>query len=332
MGDYGKDVNLNKDRPVSDGLPLMPLTDKWVVTISTQYGCSMGCQFCDVPRVGKGRNASLLDLQQQVIAALNLHPEVKYSNRLNIHYARMGEPSFNPAVLDHAKWMHTHIDPEYNVHPVLTTMMPKRNEWLKTFLHTWIRIKNRLYRGNAGLQISLNGTNEDERAKMFSGNALPIHEVARIFDDAIPVGRKFTLNFPVCQWEIRPEILLRYFDPGKFLLKLTPMHETTAANRFGWKTEGDYVSPEPYQDKADALRAAGYDVLVFIASRDEDDGMITCGNAALAAEKTGKFPKLRKGPLVFTGGSPVGSAEYKSWHGSADPFELRTTDSLGVSG
>lgn len=43
IGDYGKDVNLNQGKPVPDGLPIMPLTEKWVVTISTQYGCSMGC-------------------------------------------------------------------------------------------------------------------------------------------------------------------------------------------------------------------------------------------------------------------------------------------------
>ena len=46
LGDYGKDINLNQDKPVKDGTPLMPLTEKWVLTISTQYGCSMGCNFC----------------------------------------------------------------------------------------------------------------------------------------------------------------------------------------------------------------------------------------------------------------------------------------------
>ena len=72
----------------------------------------------------------------------------------------MGEPTWNPNVLDHAKWMKDHIDPEYNVHPVLTTMMPAKNEWLKTAVHTWIRIKNRVYGGNAGLQVSINSTDD----------------------------------------------------------------------------------------------------------------------------------------------------------------------------
>jgi 23S rRNA (adenine2503-C2)-methyltransferase len=50
LGDYGQHVNLNQHRKVEHG-PMLPLTEKWVITISTQYGCSMGCQFCDVPKV-----------------------------------------------------------------------------------------------------------------------------------------------------------------------------------------------------------------------------------------------------------------------------------------
>jgi len=322
MGDYGKDVNLNGDGRVNDGTPMIPLTDKWVVTISTQHGCSMACKFCDVPKVGKGINCTLLDLQQQVISALHLHPEVTYSNRLNIHYARMGEPTFNPNVLDHAKWLKEHIDPEYNVHPVLTTMMPKRNEWLKTMIHAWVRIKNRVYRGNAGLQISLNGTNEDERDFMFSHNALPLPDIAKMLEGCVPVGRKFTLNFPIAGWEIRGDVLLRYFDPERFILKLTPLHKTTRGDKFGIETEGDYCSPSVYEPIANDLRKSGYEVLVFIASEDEDAGMITCGNAALS----GKMPRLRKGPMSFIGGSPVGKTLYQPWDSQPDPYHEALTE------
>ena len=72
LGDYGQAVNLNQGKPVPDGLPLMPLTEKWVVTISTQYGCSMGCEFCDVPKVGPGKNATFHDLCGEVLSALTL--------------------------------------------------------------------------------------------------------------------------------------------------------------------------------------------------------------------------------------------------------------------
>lgn len=327
IGDYGKDVNLNKDTVVPDDLPLLPLTDKLVITISTQYGCSMGCQFCDVPKVGPGTNCTLNDLQQQVIHGLSVYPSVKYSNRLNIHYARMGEPSWNPSVLDHAKWMKEHIDPEYNVHPVLTSMMPAKNEWLKTFIHTWVRIKNRVYRGNAGLQLSINSTSENERLKIFSKNALPLHAIAKIMDGCIPVGRKFTLNFPVANWEVDPCVLSRYFDPSHWIVKLTPMHETATAKRFGHHTVGDYTNPEAYKEIADSCKREGFEVLVFIASRDEDEGMITCGNAVLASQKTQKVPRARIGPLSFMGGSEIGRTPFRSWSEQKDPYHVDLVES-----
>jgi 23S rRNA (adenine2503-C2)-methyltransferase len=140
----------------------------------------MGCGFCDVPRVGPGKNATFYDLTGQVLAAVGLHPEVTETRRLNVHVARMGEPTWNPVVLDLGKWLHTHMNDTYNVHPVVSTMMPKRNEWLKTFVHTWMRMKNRLYHGEAGLQISINSTRDDQRESMFNGNACSLAEIGRV--------------------------------------------------------------------------------------------------------------------------------------------------------
>ena len=109
VGDYGKDANIKADflgitrelNGVPNGKP-MPLTEKWVVTISTQYGCSMGCKFCDVPKVGPGRNATAQDLREEIEWALGMHSEIKHTKRLNVHYARMGEPTWNRAVLENA--------------------------------------------------------------------------------------------------------------------------------------------------------------------------------------------------------------------------------------
>lgn len=327
MGDYGKDINLGSGAVV-DGTPLIPLTDKWVFSISTQYGCSMGCQFCDVPKVGPGANATLHDMQQQVLLGLKTHSEITYSNRLNIHYARMGEPTWNPAVLDHARWMKEHIDPEYNVHPVLTTMMPAKNEWLKVMLHAWMRMKNRVYHGNAGLQLSINSTDEEERHRIFSGNALALSDISAMCDGMVPIGRKITLNFPVCQWTVDPRILRRYFDPERFLVKLTPMHVTDASLKFGHETSGDYTTLEPYEPLAQAIRDEGFDVLIFIASREEDHGFITCGNAALAVRngRAKKEIQLRTGELNFIGGASVGITPFAKWSEQPDRYHTATTE------
>jgi 23S rRNA (adenine2503-C2)-methyltransferase len=289
LGDYGKEVNVKCDvmgltRNISkvEHTKLLPLEEKWVVTISTQYGCSMRCTFCDVPKVGTGVNATKQDLIRQVLTGIALHPEIKSSKRLNIHFARMGEPTWNPNVLEATKWFKTHIDPEFRIHPVVSTMMPKRNIWLKTFIHTWIEIKNRLLEGEAGLQLSINSTSEEERLVMFGDCACTLDEIKEIMDGITPKGRKITLNFAIANYTIDPNVLLKYFNPDAYLLKLTPMHKTEEALRNNIETSGEYDTYQPYQIYEEALKKAGYDVLVFIASKEEDLGRITCGNAILS--------------------------------------------------
>lgn len=288
LGDYGKDVNIKCDalgltRELSQvkHTTLLPLEEKWVITISTQYGCSMGCNFCDVPKVGPGKNATFKDLIKQVLTGITLHPEVETTKRLNVHFARMGEPTWNPHVLDAAKWIKEHIDPEYKVHPVVSTMMPCHNEWLKTFVHTWMRIKNRLYKGEAGLQLSINSTNETERSIMFNRNACTLEEIAKTMEGIVPSGRKVTLNFAVANYEVDPSVLTKYFDPDEYIIKLTPMHKTKTALENEVQTPGDYTTYYSYKDIEESLKKAGYDVLVFIASDYEDLSRITCGNAIL---------------------------------------------------
>lgn len=292
IGDYGKAVNVKADCLGLDRVPspirhteLLPLEDKWVITISTQYGCSMGCTFCDVPKVGPGRNATEKDLVRQILTGVKLHPEVQRTKRLNIHFARMGEPTWNPHVLDATKWCKTNLDPEFKIHPVVSTMMPRKNAWLKTFIYTWMRIKNRLLQGNAGLQLSINSTDECERAVMFGGSACTLEEIARIMEGIIPNGRKITLNFAVAGYTIDPDVLLQYFDPDDYIVKLTPMHKTQSCASSGVNTQGDYTTYSPYREDEERLTQAGYDVLVFIASREEDEGRITCGNAILAGTR-----------------------------------------------
>lgn len=295
LGDYGKDVNLKSDalglsRKIDKVVhtDLLPLSEKWVCTISSQYGCSSACKFCDCPKLGPGINATFYDLINQVLIVLSLHPNIKSSKRLNIHFARIGEPTWNRDVLDAAKWFKKNLDEDYKVHPVVSTMMPNNNEGLKSFIYDWMEIKNNVYNGNAGLQLSINSTNQDERDYMFSNSALTLEEIAKVMDNITPVGRKITLNFAIANYQIDPDILLRYFDPNNYIIKLTPMHKTENATKFDIKTQGDYTTYYPYQEYEENLKEAGYDVLVFIASKEEDLSLITCGNAILS----GNLPKV----------------------------------------
>lgn len=290
LADYGKEVNVKCDamgltREIDKVVhhELLPLTKKWVITTSTQYGCSMNCVFCDVPKVGPGRNATANDIVGQVLTGISLHPEITSTERLNIHYARMGEPTWNPNVIGATYRLMDTLPRDFVIHPVVSTMMPRMNKGLISFITEWMKIKNGVLDGEAGLQLSINSTNEKERAIMFSGNACSLEVISAIMYPHIPCkGRKITLNFALAGYEIDPAVLLKHFDPEHYIIKLTPMHKTNKAIKNNIKTAGDYTTFSPYKEHEERLKAAGYDVLVFIASEYEDLGRITCGNAILS--------------------------------------------------
>jgi 23S rRNA (adenine2503-C2)-methyltransferase len=299
VGDYGKERNVkasflgldNEINGVKNG-DLMPLTEKWVTTISTQYGCSMGCKFCDVPKVGPGLNATKKDLTNQVINSLLLHPEIGSTKRFNLHYARMGEPTFNFNVIEHARGLMKEIRPyigRSHVHPVVSTMLPKSNAKLMEFLQDWCELKNYTFRGSAGLQLSINSTCDDQRHDMFNGSSLFLDEIAeigRLLPD--PVGRKYALNFALADnYEVDAVKLLNWFSPKKFMVKITPLHKNKACENNNIATTGGYEYYTPYKQAEKDLKEAGFDVLVFIPSLEEDEGRITCGNAILS----GSMPK-----------------------------------------
>lgn len=302
IGDYGKAHNIKADflghtRELHGvpNVPCMPLQEKWVITLSTQYGCPMKCTFCDVPKYGMKGNANFQDLKDQLYAALGMFPDVRYTERLNIHFARMGEPIFNQNVFEFSQWMYENkrlIQQETGVaietlHPVLTTSLPRNFKQLEERILMWCDIKNELYNGQAGLQFSINSTCEDQRTEMYNDMQLRLSELAKIADKMpMPISRKYCLNFALASnYEVDAQKLRSMFDPEKFMVKITPIHNNDSCRENGIETIGGYDSYTPYKQAEEDLIAAGYDVIVFIPSMDEEDGLVTCGNLALSGRE-----------------------------------------------
>ncbi len=298
IGDYGRNMNVKADflgltepiNGVPNTSPLLPLEEKWVITISSQYGCSMNCSFCDVPKVGSGINATEEDMVQQVFSAMKLHPEVSHG-RINLHYARMGEPTWNPAVLDSVMWLRSLLEGSFNFHPVVSTMMPRKNVGLEDFLVSWLLEKNGA-NGDAGLQISINTTDINTRA-LTMPESHNIYEISSIMSKVLTrvgkvKGRKITLNFALTEAEVDASLIRILFDPSIFLCKLTPMHKTDAVVKEGMITDEGYDHFYPYEKVEQDLIKEGFDVIVFIPSRDEDESKITCGNALLSTKGSTK--------------------------------------------
>ena len=295
LGDYGKDKNivcdamgLSRSLDKVEHSEMLPLSEKWVITISSEYGCSCNCNFCSVPKVKYGGKATFNDLINQVKCGISLHPEIEVTDRLNVHFARMGEPTFNWDVLDAAIYLGGYFNSlGWGYHPVVSTMMPRGNHLLQEFIHKWMQIKNDILDGEAGLQLSINSTDEKARTEMFNRRALHLETISDIMKGYRPKGRKIILNFAVADWEINASKLVKLFSPDHYLIKLTPIHLTPEAIQNNVKTPGDFTSYAPYQEHEYNLKKAGFDVLVFIASEEEDSSLITCGNAILA----GNLPK-----------------------------------------
>lgn len=301
IGDYGKSRNIkadflgfhNKINGVCDG-NIKPLSEKWVITISTQYGCIQKCKFCDVPKVKFKGNATMKDMLKQIDKAILLNPDTKYTDRLNLHFARMGEPSFNSNVIDIAKAIY--FDKVYfykkhglrieTIHPVVSTCMPNSNRNLEEFLYSWCYTKNKIYNGQAGLQISLNSTDNNQRNYLFNKGSLEIEKISRICDTLPdPIGRKYCLNFAVTQdTMIDAKLLSKMFNSENFMCKITPIHNCLACKSNSIKTKNGYTSYAPYENFENDLKENGFDVLVFVPSFEEENNFVTCGNLCLSEE------------------------------------------------
>ncbi len=298
VGDYGKENNIKADflgfkKEINQVLHHeVDLKDKMVVTISTQKGCPMKCMFCDCPKVKFGGNISREELAEEVTMAIE-KSGCFYTERFNLHLARMGEPSFNADnVLAFLKYdLKTIVNNMMKaecIHPVFTTMCPKGlgKERLSEILQEFCDIKNNNYGGEAGLQLSINSTDENQRKQLFRGMSLSLQEISEICRNLpMPKGRKYTLNFPVTDKTILdPKELSRLFDKNKFIVKITPIHETNEANDNGINTPEGYYKYDVYRQFEQPLLEEGWQVIVFIPSKEEDEDRITCGNALLSTE------------------------------------------------
>ncbi|MBR3592173.1 MAG: Fe-S-oxidoreductase [Clostridia bacterium] len=293
VGDYGKENNIKAEflglHKEIKGVKHhnVDLSKKWVATISTQKGCFMKCKFCDCHKFGFYGNAYLDDLEYQIRTILQ-NETVKSTERFNVHYARMGEPTFNCAVLDFTEERLREIVNEYisaeTIHPVVSTMLPKAHRGLKRFLLEWCRIKNEVYGGEAGLQFSINSTDEQQRNEQFDGRSKSLKEISKIAKMLpMPKGRKYTLNFAVTGDTILDaKELSRLFEKEKFIVKITPIHKTNSAVKNGFGITTEYTDYDVYRKFEQPLLDEGWEVIVFVPSEEEDSDRITCGNALIS--------------------------------------------------
>ncbi len=254
--------------------PPLPREEKWVLIVSTSYGCPVGCRFCDAGSYYQGK-LSKEDIFSQIdyLVTGRFPDRVVPVPKFKIQFARMGEPSFNKDVLDVLR----QLPRSYHAPGLLPTISTIAPVGTDEFFRELLEIKRGLYGGRFQLQFSIHTTDEGKRDWLIPMTKWDFETIADYGRAFVTRGeRKITLNFALAEdMPISPEVLLRSFDPGRFLIKITPVNPTYRAseNRICSHILPDHES----YDAIDALREAGYEVILSIGELAENDIGSNCG-------------------------------------------------------
>lgn len=279
--------------------PGVPKTRKWVMMISTQIGCAVGCRMCDAGAIGFRGNLSAEEMLAQIRHVLERNPELDASRhpKIKIHFARMGEPALNPEVLGALRALAREL-PYPGVIPSLSTVAPK-SPAVEPFFEELLEVKDEHYSGGRfQLQFSLHATDEGKRREIVPIRKWGLEEIARYGARFVrPGDRKVTLNFAPAPGEA-PEAarLIEVFDPERFLVKITPVNPTRRADATGstfpWER-----APGPIAGLAGELRRGGFQVILSPSLPEEIEAETSCGQLWSKALKEGASLERRRREL-----------------------------------
>lgn len=257
--------------------PPLPREQKWVLLVSTMFGCPIGCKMCDAGGFYHGKPTKDQIFDQLDFLVRNRYPNGRIpSKQFKIQFSRMGEPSLNPAVPD----VLDELPDRYHAPGLMPSISTVAPAGARRFFEQLIDIKRSIYSGGQfQFQFSIHTTDTNLRDEIIPVKKWRFDEMAaygeRFF---MPGDRKITLNFALAHGApVEPGILLQYFDPSRYLIKITPLNPTyrAAQNRLS-----SYI--DPYRQSqgyeiVDALRDAGYEVIVSIGEVEENRIGSNCG-------------------------------------------------------
>ncbi len=261
--------------------PPLPREDKWVLMLSTLYGCPVECKMCDAGGFYHGKISKERLLAQLDYMVSRHYPDgVIPCKQFKIQFARMGEPTFNPAVLELLRELPDHYQAP-GLMPSLSTIAPRG---VDKFLDELLQIKNEVYpNGRFQFQFSLHTSDESLRRQLIPVKTWSFAEMGAYGERFYQPGdRKITLNFALAKdLPLRPEDLLPHFDPDKFLIKITPLNPTYQAESHGLDSYIDIDSGEFSGNVVDSLEDAGYQVIVSVGELEENRIGSNCGQYVL---------------------------------------------------
>jgi len=264
-----------------------PLTreKKWVLIISTLYGCPVSCRFCDAGVDYHGKLSKDEIISQIDYLVIKRFPNRKVPvEKFKIQFARMGEPSFNQSVLDVLESLPDFYDAP-GLMPCISTIAPKG---VDGFFEKLLEIKKRHYKYRFQLQFSIHTTDEELRDWLIpiqKWDFEKIVEYGEAFYDKD--GRKITLNFSLAdKMSIDSDVLLKHFSPDIFLIKITPVNPTYQANKNGLSST---LTSRKWNKMVDTLRSSGYEVILSIGELEENYIGSNCGQYVTTYQREEKI-------------------------------------------
>ena len=257
--------------------PPIPREEKWVLLVSTMFGCPVGCSMCDAGGHFQGKPT-----KEQIIEQIDFLVTKRYPNRsipakqFKIQFARMGEPTLNPAVLDVLESL-PNLYQAPGLMPSLSTIAPKGCD---DFLKRLMEIKYNHYSGgHFQFQFSIHTTDEALRDQIIPVKKWSFEQM-RMYGEQFysPGDRKVTLNFALAKNNpVDPQVLLNHFDPAKFLIKITPLNPTYQAKENNLSSYIDPHAADNGYEIVESLQQAGYQVIVSIGEVEENQIGSNCG-------------------------------------------------------
>ncbi|MEM4729699.1 MAG: radical SAM protein [Thermoplasmata archaeon] len=255
--------------------------EKWVAILSSQFGCPVGCRFCDAGRAFSGNlTAEELLAQLDFLVKRNWPGMWVRSRKFKVQFARMGEPALNPAVLEAMERMSGRYGCP-GLMPCVSTVAPAVSD---RFFERLAELKHRLFDGSFQLQFSVHSTDERVRDWLIPVRKWGLERIASYGEDFHgEKGRKVTLNFALTPaLPVDAEAIASLFDPAHFVVKLTPVNPTESALGAGLVSPLAPEHTDGTHPLVRELRRAGFEVIVTVGELEENEIRSNCGQLAIA--------------------------------------------------
>ncbi|MEN3042860.1 MAG: radical SAM protein [Fervidobacterium sp.] len=256
--------------------PPIPREDKWVLIISTMDGCPVGCMMCDAGGYYKRKLSKDEIIAQILFLVRRRYKESVPVKKFKIQFARVGEPSLNDDVISVLEDLPSLINAP-GLMPSISTVAPAgRESWFERLLE----VKDKYYIGRFQLQFSIHTTDEKQRDKIIPVKKWNFEQIAKYGERFFSkCDRKVTLNFALAKENIvDSNIIKKYFDPNKFLIKITPVNPTYKAieNSLSSDVTDDGLVLK-HKNFVEELKDFGYEVIISVGEIEENKIGSNCG-------------------------------------------------------